>query len=84
MSEYGKENRPSRAILFIEATGTGFKITDEAKEFLLGLENKSLGIVSVVGKYRTGKSYFMNKILLNRTKNNGFSVGSTVNPCTKG
>jgi hypothetical protein len=39
----------------------------------------------VVGKYRTGKSYFLNKILLNKPSNvSGFGVGSTVNACTKG
>lgn len=32
--------------------------------------------------YRTGKSYLLNQMLLNRSK--GFSVGPTVNPCTKG
>ena len=32
--------------------------------------------------YRTGKSYLLNRMLLNRQK--GFSVGPTVNPCTKG
>ena len=32
--------------------------------------------------YRTGKSYLINRMLLNRSK--GFTVGPTVNPCTKG
>jgi hypothetical protein len=32
--------------------------------------------------YRTGKSYLLNRMLLNKQK--GFSVGPTVNPCTKG
>jgi len=32
--------------------------------------------------YRTGKSYLLNRMLLNRER--GFSVGPTVNPCTKG
>lgn len=38
----------------------------------------------MVGKYRTGKSYFINKILLSRQTKKGFAVGPTVNPCTKG
>eukprot|EP00826_Nyctotherus_ovalis_P014179 TRINITY_DN13925_c0_g2_i1.p1 TRINITY_DN13925_c0_g2~~TRINITY_DN13925_c0_g2_i1.p1 ORF type:complete len:340 (-),score=85.66 TRINITY_DN13925_c0_g2_i1:65-1084(-) len=41
-----------------------------------------LGIVTVVGMYRTGKSYLLNRVLLNRQK--GFDVGSSVNACTKG
>jgi len=32
--------------------------------------------------YRTGKSYLLNKIILDRQK--GFEVGPTINPCTKG
>jgi hypothetical protein len=41
-----------------------------------------IGCISVVGMYRTGKSYLMNRMLLNRSK--GFGVGNTINPCTKG
>lgn len=37
----------------------------------------------MVGLYRTGKSYLLNKMLLNR-RDGGFQVGSTVNACTKG
>jgi len=36
----------------------------------------------VAGLYRTGKSYLLNRMLLN--KSSGFGVGPTVNPCTKG
>ncbi len=32
--------------------------------------------------YRTGKSYLLNRMILNRS--DGFGVGPTVNPCTKG
>lgn len=32
--------------------------------------------------YRTGKSYLLNRMLLNRQK--GFGVGPSINPCTKG
>lgn len=32
--------------------------------------------------YRTGKSYLLNRLLLSRS--DGFGVGPTVNPCTKG
>jgi hypothetical protein len=41
-----------------------------------------LSIISVVGQYRTGKSFLLNRILLGQ--NDGFVVGSTVNACTKG
>lgn len=41
-----------------------------------------IGVVSVAGMYRTGKSYLLNRMLLNRS--GGFGVGPTINPCTKG
>ena len=40
-----------------------------------------LGVVSVAGMYRTGKSYLLNRVLLDRS--DGFGVGPTINPCTK-
>jgi hypothetical protein len=41
-----------------------------------------VGVVTVAGMYRTGKSYLLNRVLLNRQR--GFGVGPTINPCTKG
>ena len=42
------------------------------------------GVVSVAGLYRTGKSYLLNKVLLNRKPGeSGFGVGPSINPCTK-
>lgn len=41
----------------------------------------NLAIISIVGKYRTGKSFLVNRLLL---ESNAFSVGPTINPCTKG
>ena len=41
-----------------------------------------IGVVAVAGMYRTGKSYLLNRLLLNRNK--GFNVGPTINPCTNG
>ena len=41
-----------------------------------------IAIVSVVGKYRTGKSFLSNRVLIDRS--DGFGVGSTTNACTQG
>ena len=46
------------------------------------METKSLHVIAVAGKYRTGKSYLLNRVLLDRS--NGFNVGHTINACTKG
>ncbi len=54
----------------------------EAQKFFDSLRDNNLGVISIVGKNRTGKSYLMNRVVLNQSS--GFSVGHTVNPCTKG
>lgn len=50
---------------------------EEAAAFLKGLVDTKLGVVAVCGKYRTGKSYLLNKLFVeqyfqnNKQKNNG-------------
>ena len=64
-----------------------FQVPKEAENLLTNQNLKNIGIMSLVGKYRTGKSFLLNKILLNNNdKNslNGFNVGPTIKPCTKG
>ena len=65
---------------------TGFQVSPEAQEMLLSPEliNHKIGVIAVAGKYRTGKSFLMNRILLNKKgEKTGFGVGPTINPCTK-
>jgi Guanylate-binding protein, N-terminal domain len=62
-------------VFFIE-----YEINEEVQEMLRQLPGP-IGIVSVAGMYRTGKSYLLNRMLLNRS--GGFGVGPTINPCTK-
>jgi hypothetical protein len=53
-----------------------------AVALLRSLPSASLHVIAVAGKYRTGKSYILNRVLLDRSE--GFSVGHTINACTKG
>ncbi|XP_013400986.1 uncharacterized protein LOC106166866 [Lingula anatina] len=66
----------------ITACGDGrkFTINEEAKKCLLNID-KPMSVVAIVGKYRTGKSYLMNRLY---GKNSGFDLGSTVQSKTKG
>ena len=57
-----------------------FEINEETREFLKSLEGP-IGVLSVAGMYRSGKSYLLNRCLLNRSR--GFDVGHTINACTK-
>ena len=62
----------------------GFSVGEEARDFLMSLRDENIGVIAVAGKYRTGKSFLLNRILLQQTKDKGFGVGPTINPCTKG
>ena len=57
-----------------------FEINEEAREYLKRLEGP-IGVISVAGMYRSGKSYLLNRVLLNQSR--GFDVGHTINACTK-
>jgi len=62
----------------------GFTVGQEARQLLMDLKDDHVGVIAVAGKYRTGKSFLLNRILLKQEKNAGFGVGPTINPCTKG
>ena len=68
--------------LILHQEREGFKMTQEGLDLLNSIDKK-IGVISVAGKYRTGKSYLLNKIILN-IKSKGFGVGPSINPCTKG
>lgn len=59
-------------------------MSPEATELLQSLANERIGVIAVAGKYRTGKSFLLNRILLDQHDESGFGVGPTINPCTKG
>jgi hypothetical protein len=57
-----------------------YVLNENSFEMLKDLD-APIGIIAVAGMYRTGKSYLMNTVLLNKSK--GFGVGPTINACTK-
>ena len=74
----------SKAIPFILFQNGKFIIQEQAKNILCQKTNERIGIISLVGKYRTGKSFLLNKVILNMQNNSGFEVAHSVKPCTKG
>ena len=72
------------AIPFVTFENGKFIISEEAKQLLSQKSNDNMGIISLVGKYRTGKSFLLNRVILERQKNLGFGVAPTIRPCTKG
>ena len=72
------------ALPLISFVDNKFIIPDEARHLLSSQKYDNIGIISLVGKYRTGKSFLLNRVLLERKQINGFGVGPTFKPCTKG
>ena len=76
---YSTQRATVTALLFL-ILNAAFEINEDTKEWLKKLE-APLGVISVAGMYRTGKSYLLNRMLLNQSR--GFDVGPTINACTK-
>ena len=74
----------NEAVPFIVYENGKFIITNQSKLLLNQKKIKHIGIISLVGKYRTGKSFLLNRVILNNKAKSGFSVGPTFKPCTKG
>ena len=72
------------ALPFVTFENGKFIISEEAKKLLSQKSNENMGIISLVGKYRTGKSFLLNRVILQRKENLGFGVAPTIRPCTKG
>ena len=60
------------------------EINEQAIAFIKSIP-KPLAVVAVTGTFRTGKSYLLNKMLLDLSPGQtGFGVGPSIQPCTKG
>lgn len=90
-SSYEKKSLEKRARLanartlpFIVYTNGRYELSEEAVKMIEKID-EPFAIIAVVGKYRTGKSFFLNRVLLeNEGSNAGFTVGSSIQACTKG
>ncbi|CAK6441317.1 unnamed protein product [Pipistrellus nathusii] len=67
-------------VCLIENTDTQLVVNPEALKILSAI-TQPMVVVAIVGLYRTGKSYLMNKLA---GQKKGFSLGSTVQSHTKG
>ncbi|KAM3923192.1 guanylate-binding protein 1-like [Leptodactylus fuscus] len=70
-----------RPVCFIENHEDGTMQVNQAALEILSRVTQKVVVVAIVGKYRTGKSYLMNKLA---RRKNGFALGSTVQSMTKG
>jgi hypothetical protein len=60
-----------------------YSIPEQTKEVLRKMTD-DLCVVTIAGMYRSGKSLFMNKCILDNFESKGFQVGNTISACTKG
>lgn len=75
------EGQPLQLVRIVN--GRTFEIVPETAEFLTRELEGGIAVCSIVGKYRTGKSFLLNR-LLDLNENNGFNVSASINACTKG
>ena len=61
-----------------------FSVNPAAARFLESLGPLPLAPVALAGPYRHGKSFLLNRVILQNDPGTGFTVGQTVNACTKG
>ncbi|KAK1557885.1 hypothetical protein Q3G72_033681 [Acer saccharum] len=72
---------PERPIRFVYRDDEGKFRMDPAAIAALQLVKEPIGVVSVCGRARQGKSFILNQLL---GRSSGFQVASTHRPCTKG
>ncbi|KAL3519832.1 hypothetical protein ACH5RR_017981 [Cinchona calisaya] len=72
---------PARPIRFIYCDDKGKFQMDPEAVAVLQLVKEPVGVVSVCGRARQGKSFVLNQLL---GRSNGFQVAPTHRPCTKG
>lgn len=62
-----------------------YALCEEGERFLKQLdEDLVFGTVVIAGRYRSGKSFLLNRGLLEAPPRKGFATGNSVNSCTRG
>lgn len=75
---------PQPVQLVSEAQGV-YHVCEEGAQFLERLdEDLTFGVVAVAGRYRSGKSFLLNRGLLEAPAKKGFATGNSINACTRG
>ena len=77
--------QPAGVMPLISVDNGEYVLNEEAAAWIEQLPGP-FGVIAVVGKYRTGKSFFLNRVLLQKEPGDttGFGVGPTIQAHTKG
>jgi hypothetical protein len=69
----------------VQGTDGTYVVCEEGRAFLERLDSEvTLAVVAIAGRYRSGKSFLLNRGLLDAPLKKGFPTGNTVNACTRG
>lgn len=81
-SFFEDDDAQSSVASLIEVCDTGYRVNETTLKWICDFE-KPFGVVTCAGKYRTGKSFLLNRFA-EAESGKGFGVGETVQACTKG
>ncbi|CAG8788076.1 37743_t:CDS:2, partial [Gigaspora margarita] len=76
-----RKGNPMHLLDYMCLDDDGAILLDEQALRILKKIEEPISVITVVGSYRRGKSYFANTLL---GRHDGFKLGSSVNGCTKG
>ncbi|CAG8489811.1 1428_t:CDS:2 [Cetraspora pellucida] len=76
-----RPGNPIHLLNYMSLDDEGAILLDEKALRILRKIEEPIAVITVVGSYRRGKSYFANTLL---GRHDGFKLGSSVNGCTKG
>ncbi|RIB08262.1 guanylate-binding protein [Gigaspora rosea] len=76
-----RKGNPMHLLDYMRLDDDGAILLDEQALRILKKIDEPISVITVVGSYRRGKSYFANTLL---GRHDGFKLGSSVNGCTKG
>ena len=73
----------ARAVPLVQQKGGVYECSADGLALLRSFK-EPVAVVAVAGRYRSGKSFLINRGVLRLPPAQGFATGSTVNACTKG
>ncbi|CAG8663614.1 12892_t:CDS:2 [Dentiscutata erythropus] len=76
-----RPGKPAHLLSYMRLDDEGLILLDEQALRILKEVEEPIAVITVVGSYRRGKSYFANTLL---GRHDGFKLGSSVDGCTKG
>ena len=75
--------KSTHSVPLVQETNGVYECHPRGMAFLRSCEGQ-FGVVAVAGRYRSGKSFLLNRGIMRLPPKQGFQTAGTVNACTKG